>query len=101
MNKTHLVDCPFCKGTLEVDAGSGKVVNKWEGGRKDKPAGERFSEAVQKLEEGKKKRDEFFSSAAERLKEKKKKTDDLFGEQLKKVKEEGLEGPPERPFDFD
>ncbi|MBI4667879.1 MAG: hypothetical protein HY747_01640 [Elusimicrobia bacterium] len=101
MKKTHYLDCPFCKATLEVDAVSGKLVNKWEGGRKDKPAQERFSDAVKQIEEGKKKRDEFFSSAHEHLKEKRKLAEKLFGESLKKVKDEGLDEPPLRPFDLD
>ena len=99
--KTHLIICPYCHATVEVEAASGKLVNKWQKKNPEQSRGERFNDALREINEGKKKRDEYFSSAADKLQEKKKKANQLFGEQLKKVKEEGLIEPPPRPFDLD
>ncbi|MBI4064244.1 MAG: hypothetical protein HY401_08095 [Elusimicrobia bacterium] len=101
MTKSHLVHCPFCKSALEVEAATGKLLNQWEHKKSGQSTTEKFSQAMEDLKEGKKKRDEFFSSAAEKMEEKKKKTDKLFGEGLKKIKEEGLGERPPNPFDLD
>ncbi|MEK7287748.1 MAG: hypothetical protein AAB091_04235 [Elusimicrobiota bacterium] len=100
--KSHLIECPFCRGTLEVGADSGKVLQKWPSGRlQGGSPEERFGDALKKMDEAKKKREDYFSNAASEMQDKKKKAQRLFEEQVKKIKKEGLETPPERPFDFD
>ena len=100
--KSHLLECPFCKGTLEVSADSGKILQKWPAGQlQGSSPQECFGDALKKMDEAKKKREDYFSNAASQMQDKKKKAQKLFEEQVKKIKEEGLDKPPERPFDLD
>ena len=84
-NKTHLVECPFCRATMEVVADSGRVINKWEKRDKALPTDEKFKEALTQEKQSKEKLSEYFQSAQLRMEQTKKKTDELFRENLKKI----------------
>lgn len=84
--RTHLVECPLCRGTLEVEAQTGKVVGKWEKRDKNKPTEERFKDALEKEKETKNRLGEYFQSAQSQMDEKKKKAEEIFKKNLEKFK---------------
>ncbi|MBI4370307.1 MAG: hypothetical protein HY547_08780 [Elusimicrobia bacterium] len=99
--KINYIECPDCHAMLEVDVSGGKILHHWKGTDANKPALERFDDALRKIDDDKKKRSQFFSSAADELEKKRRKAEDLFGQGLKKIKKEGLGEPPRNPFDLD
>ncbi len=102
MEKTIYVECPSCKGMLEVNVESGKVVNNWKHNEMPKSAEERLKGALQKIEESKKKRKDLFESTRGELDEKKKDAQDAFQKEVEKIRKEGKPvEPPPRPFDLD
>ena len=102
MEKTLYVECPFCQGMLEVGVESGKVVNRWKHEDIPKWASDRRKGALQKIEEGKKKRRDLFESTQGRLDDKKKEALDSFQKEVEKIKREGGKvEPPPRPIDLD
>ena len=83
--KTHYVECSFCHATMEVEAASGKVINKWERRDKTLPTQEKFKEALTKEKQGKEKLSQYFQGAQSQMEQSKKKADELFRENLKKI----------------
>ena len=99
--QSHYVECPDCHCLMEVETEHGKVIHRWAATDRNRPAVERFQDALQKIEDDKKKRADFLSSAAGELEKKRRKAQELFGEELKKIKRDGLGEPPPNPFDLD
>lgn len=102
MDRTVYVECPFCKGMLEADAESGKIVNGWKHDEVPQSAKDKLESALRKIEEGKKKRKDLFESTKGQIDEKRKQAEDLFKKEVNKIKKEG--GKVERPaspFDLD
>ena len=96
-----MTECPFCHGTMEVNAESGKVVNKWEAKKPQVSANERFSDALKKMDQDKKERVTLFERQQQELRDKKKQADDTFKKRLQEIKEKGeIEPPPKRDVDL-
>lgn len=101
MKKTLRIECPFCKSTVEVDALSGAIIDKWKKHEVD-PSKDQMKEALERVGREKSERAAKFQQAKNGLGRKKKMIEDAFKEKLKKVKEEGDDGkPPLRPIDLD
>jgi hypothetical protein len=100
MAKTIYVDCPYCKGMMEIDLESGKVINKWSHEERNQDAGDKMSSALKKIEEGKKKRATLFDKTKDGLEEQRKKLEESFRQQVEKAKKEKPE-KPFTPFDLD
>lgn len=97
---THLVECPFCRGRIEVDA-HGKVVGQWEA-KKKAAGGDSLKDAFEKLKSDKERREKYtFESAQESIERKKRESDEKFRQELERIKRDKDVTPPERPFDFD
>jgi len=102
MEKTIYVECPHCRGMLEVEVESGKVVNNWKHDEAPKSADERLKGALHKIEEDKKKRKDLFESTRGQLNEKKKDAADAFQKEVEKMRKEGKPIEPlKRPIDLD
>jgi hypothetical protein len=97
---THLVECPFCRGRLEVDAGSGKVVNKWDA-KKKSASGDSMKDAFEKLKADQEKRKNFFETAKEELERRKREADEKFEREKERINREGDVSRPPNPFDLD
>jgi hypothetical protein len=100
MAKTIYVDCPFCRGMMEIDLESGTVINKWSHQERDQSGADKMSSALKKIEEGKKKRASLFDKTKDELEGQKKKLEETFRQQVEKAKKEGPKKPT-TPFDFD
>jgi hypothetical protein len=101
MEKTIYAECPFCRGMLEVNAESGKIVNKWKHEDIPKSADDRLKGALRKIEEDKKKRKDLFESTRDRLDEKKKDAQDAFQKEVERIKKEGKPiEPPQKQIDL-
>ncbi|HWR98373.1 MAG TPA: hypothetical protein VN317_08115 [Candidatus Methanoperedens sp.] len=87
--RTITVKCPKCRGTLEVDAGTGAVL-RHEEEPKAKPGADFFGTRLRELEEDKARRAALVEHGREREKTKQGEFDKLFS----KVKEEGASGAP-------
>ncbi len=101
MAKSFYVNCPFCKGLMEVEAASGQVVQKWSPQERAQDSGDKMSSALKKLDDAKKKRAGLFSQKKEELEENRKKVEDSFKSEVERVKKEGVKENPLRPFDLD
>lgn len=101
MSKTIYVACPFCEGMLEIDPEKSAVVAKWGPGEKGKTSEEKMSDALKKLEDGKKRRANLFDKTREAMEDQKKKLDNVFKDEVDRVKKEGVKENPIRPFDLD
>ena len=63
--RTVYVNCPFCKGMLEVDTENGKVVRRFEA--KEMPeGGDALSEGLKAFKEGEAERERMFREAQEK-----------------------------------
>lgn len=85
MKKSHLIECPFCRNTVEIEATTGRILGKWEKQDKNKPPEERFKDIFEKEKKTKERLSEYFQGAQSQIQEKKKKADELFKEGLKKM----------------
>ncbi len=85
-SRAHLVECPYCRATMEVEAASGRVLNKWEKRNKSLPTEEKFKEALDQEKHGKDKLSQYFQGAQSQMEQNKKKAEELFKENLKKIK---------------
>lgn len=97
---TFLIDCPICKGRIEVDRRTGKVLRHWE-----KPVvkegGDPMKDAFKKMKDDKSRLDSYFSNAGKSLEDKKKELDEKFEAEKKRIKESGDTSKPENPWDLD
>ena len=100
MGKTVYVTCPFCEGMMEIEAGSGKIVQKWKPGEKNGDGEDKMSSALRKMEEDKERRKDLFSVKKNELADQKEKLNNMFNKQVDKAKEEGVERPL-NPFDLE
>ncbi len=100
MAKTAYIDCPHCKGMMEVDLETGQVINQWSHEEKSKSGEDRMSSALKKIEENKKKRASLFDKTKGELEGQKKKLEESFRDQIEKAKKEGPV-KPFSPFDLD
>ena len=86
---------------MEVDSGSGKILEYWSPSNKGKNPGDKFSQAVKRLEEEKKKAQRNITSFQSELEEKKQKSREAFEKELRRIREEKDTSPPPRHFDLD
>ena len=101
MARTFYVDCPFCQGVLEIDSESGAVVAKWAASEKKDGGGDRMADALRKIQEGKKRRENLFAAKKDEMDDQKKRLSDTFRKNVERAKEEGPDDKPLRPFDLD
>jgi uncharacterized protein YpuA (DUF1002 family) len=101
MAKTIYVNCPFCKGMMEIDTESGELINKWSHEERSQGAEDKMSSALKKIEQDKKKRATLFDKTKGELEGQKKKLEESFREQVERAKKEGTPEKPFRPFDLD
>ncbi|OVE78471.1 hypothetical protein BVX98_00065 [bacterium F11] len=100
MRKTIYVNCSFCKGMMEVNAETGEIIDKWEQGQQGEGK-DKMSNALKKLEEDKKRRQDLFSVKKDEIEGAKKKLSSAFEKEVKKAKKDGPPDKPFRPFDLD
>lgn len=101
MGKTIYIDCPFCKGMMEVDVQTGKIVQQWEKKGEGDQDKDKMSLAFKKLEEAKEKRKDLFLKKKGELENQRKKILGQFEKDVERVKKEGVDETPLRPFDLD
>ncbi|MBI4051696.1 MAG: hypothetical protein HY400_04245 [Elusimicrobia bacterium] len=102
MASGHIVECPFCHGSVEIDRESGKVLQKWPPSSLGvAPGGDKLKAAMQKLQKDKESREKYFSTAKESEEERKRKLREQFEKEKERIRKEGDITPPERPFDLD
>ena len=101
MAKTIYVDCPFCKGMMELDVESGEIINKWSHQERNQSGEDKMSSALKKIEQGKKNRANLFDKAKGELEGQKKRIEESFREQVAKAKKEGPAKKAFTPFDLD
>lgn len=101
MGKTIYINCPFCKGMMELDVANGKIVQSWEHGKETANEGDKIGAALKKLEEAKERRKDLFSKRKEELEDQKKKIIGSFEKEVERAREEGVDEKPLRPFDLD
>jgi hypothetical protein len=98
--RTVYVNCPFCKGMLEVNTENGKVVRRFE--PKEIPAdSDLLSEGLKAVKGGEATRDQMFREAQEKEKHKLERLERAFKEKKKEVVESGDISRPESPFDLE
>lgn len=98
--RTVYVNCPFCKGMLEVNAENGKVVRRFE--PKEIPeGGDALSEGLKAVKEGEAQRERMFLDAREKEKHKLDRLEQAFKEKKREVEESGDVGRPPSPFDLE
>ena len=98
--RTVYVNCPFCKGMLEVDTENGKVVRRFEA--KEMPeGGDALSEGLKAFKEGEAERERMFREAQEKERHKVERRERAFNEKKKEVEESGDVGRPPSPFDLE
>jgi len=100
MAKTLYVHCPFCQGTMEVDAATGEVLQKWTH-EKSEEGSDKMSSALKKLEDAKKRRATLFDDKKGEMEDQKKKLEKDFKDGVERAKKEGVKEKPLRPFDLD
>ena len=93
------VDCPCCGARLEVDRESGKLLQHW--AKQDRPKGDLFKHALEKLKSDQAKLENWFSGAAKELEAKKKQAQDRFEKERQRILREGDTSRPPNPFDLD
>lgn len=97
MARSLTVRCPECKGVLEVDASSGKVLRHWKAAPGDKPvdllekAAEIQARAGQTLD---------VDAGLQKLADKRKAAEDAFEEAKKKAQQDAAEGKDLKPPEF-
>jgi len=98
--RTVYVNCPFCRGMLEVNVENGKVVRRFE--PKEIPdGGDLLSEGLKAVRGGEAARERMFQDAREKEKHKLDRIERAFREKKKEVEESGDIGRPESPFDLE
>jgi hypothetical protein len=85
---------------MEVEAESGKVIQKWEPEASDAPL-DKMSNALKKIDEGKKRRQTLFDAKKSEIEGHRKESEDLFRKEMEKIKREGVKENPLKPFDLD
>ncbi|MEI6633232.1 MAG: hypothetical protein WCP22_05355 [Chlamydiota bacterium] len=98
--RTVYVNCPFCKGMLEINTENGRVVRSFE--PKEIPEdGDLLSEGLKAVKGGEATRDRMFREAQEKEKHKLERLERAFKEKKKEVVESGDISRPESPFDME
>jgi len=97
---TFLIDCPICKGRIEVDKKTGRVLRHWEkpGTKAD---GDPMKDAFKKMKEDKSRLDSYFTNAGKSLEDKKKELEEKFEKEKKRIKDSGDTSRPINPMDLD
>jgi hypothetical protein len=97
---TFLIDCPVCKGRIEVDRKTGKVLRHWEKPQV-KEGGDPMQEAFKKMKADKSRLDDYFNNAGKSMEEKKKELEEKFKQEKKRIEESGDTSKPINPMDLD
>jgi hypothetical protein len=97
---THLVECPHCRGRIEVEAATGKVVGKWEP-KKASSSGDPLKDAFDKLKADDERRKTLFESAKKENERRKREADEKFEKEKERIKREKDVTRPPNPFDLD
>jgi hypothetical protein len=85
---------------MVVDAATGDVVSH-RAAHGAVTGGKDFDSMLRQLDEGKARAEERFEQERASLRDRSRLLDEKFEEARKKAEEKGLEGPPDRPWDFD
>lgn len=97
---TFLIDCPVCKGRIEVDKKTGKVLRHWE-----KPVvkegADPMQEAFKKMKADKSRLEDYFTNAGKSMEDKKKELEGQFEREKKRIKDSGDTSRPINPMDLD
>lgn len=83
---------------MEIDSESGQIIQKWSPKEKSK-TGDTMGDALKKLEEGKKRRENLLEIKKGELEGQKKRIEDAFRKEVDRVKKEGIKDAPQNPFD--
>ena len=90
--KDFTIRCPMCKGTIVVDARSGKIIRHREHGEgkddDDAPDPALFDDALGKVKKLKDEGESVFDDAFKKVSKRKKGLDKLFDDARKKAKDE-------------
>jgi len=100
MERRLHVTGPACGAEIVVDAATGGVVSH-RGARPAPAGGKDFDALLKGLDEGRARAEAVFEQERSALADRSRLLDEKFEEARKRAEEEGLEGPPERPWDFD
>ncbi len=97
---TFLIDCPICKGRIEVDKKSGLVLRHWEK-PETKAGGDPMQDAFKKMKEDKSRLESYFTNAGKSMEDKKKELEEKFEKEKKRIKDSGDTSRPINPMDLD
>jgi hypothetical protein len=98
--RTVYVNCPFCKGMLEVNTENGAIVRRFEA--REMPEGsDALSEGLKAFKEGAAQRERMFREAQEQEKRRFERIERAFREKKREVDESGDVGRPPSPFDLE
>ncbi|HOW27603.1 MAG TPA: hypothetical protein PK876_03755 [Elusimicrobiota bacterium] len=95
MSRILTIQCPHCRGHLEIDSQNGEIVRKWGAQEKPPSAEDRFADALKKVQNQKKELEGKFQTSKEQLQSKKKEAQEIFEKGIRQVQQEG--GKVERP----
>ena len=98
--RTMLVTCPFCRGTLEVNAANGKIVRRFPP-RDEAESDDLLADALKKVKEGESRREKMLREAREKEKGKLERIEKAFREKKREIEESGDTGKPIRDIDLD
>ena len=97
--RLHLT-CPDCGSDLVVDGETGEILSH----RRPAAApasGKDFETLMRDLDEGRARAEARFEQERASLADRSRLLDEKFEEARKRAEKEGLDGPPDRPWDFD
>jgi hypothetical protein len=100
MGRRLHITCPDCATELVVDAATGEVLSH-RAPRRAPAAGKDFDALLEGLDEARARAEAVFERERSALADRSRLLEEKFEEARKRAEEEGLEGPPERPWDYE
>lgn len=100
MGRRLRLSCPECGTDVLVDAATGEILSH-RSPKRASAGGKDFDALLRELDEGRAEAEARFEQERASLADRSRLLEEKFEEARKKAEEKGLDGPPDRPWDFD